>query len=484
MVPRDNGLAPRPGEAPSEAGAPASRQRRRKRLPRWFGLIQLGLGFHAARVLFDLFAVLGTLGLVCYAAVAQDGFSHDAARVGVWVVYGAVAAACALALVGSGLCLLGGAAAQAWWPLFASAALQALTPPVFVCLHLASLPKGFGLLPPLAAWVLFMLFLRQLACGLNRRDLADEALALLTRGLALLVAAPLLLVLLAQVAVLLAFTHSGQGLATLLVVVCGGVLVTQAVFLVHLSFSLLAYFGTIREVICARLEKKERTADSPQGETASGPDGAHEALGSTAPAPPADGAGALPLSSNPVKACPECGEPLRVFEDGSSEPCALCDRAGSPRETSAEGGRKRRRKKRPDEVTEEYTPNRPRRGASSMLPLALVVFAACAWAALASLPWTSPGGKRGLLLIACGALTLMVAIPWALWQAREDGLEPIGFPVGVGGALNVLHFVMMMVSTPVVIVWHLLSNPTVAAPPALVFFIGVGMITTGLFLPQ
>jgi hypothetical protein len=251
--------------AEDEPGPDAPRRKRKRRrepLPPGLGKVQLGLGFHYARLVLTLLAVLVVMGLACYALTARARPDDRGLFVGGLVALAILMLAAGLGVAGSVLCLWVGRESRAWGFIFASLLLDVLTPPLAVYLHLAALPPLFGWVVQFVAWLLFMLFLRRLARYVDRPGEANEVMALITRGVLLLVGAPLLLVLLGQFAVIYSFAGSPAA-ARMLLVISLVIVVVQFIFLVKLLFSILGNIQTLRAAIASQLVRREPENEEP-----------------------------------------------------------------------------------------------------------------------------------------------------------------------------------------------------------------------------
>jgi hypothetical protein len=233
-----------------EPAAPRQ-QRRREPLPAGLGRVQIGLGFHYARLVLALLAVLVLMALTGYGVATGARADDPGLIVGGMAAAATVLLAAALGLVGSVLCLWVGRPSRAWGLIFASLLLDVLSLPLVVYLHLAELPPLPGWAVEFVSWVFFMLFLRRLAVYIDRPGEANELMALITRGVALLVAVPLFLVLLGQ----FAFLYGTFSVATARLILMAGalVLVVQFIFLVKLFFSIMGNIQTLRAAIASRL---------------------------------------------------------------------------------------------------------------------------------------------------------------------------------------------------------------------------------------
>jgi hypothetical protein len=243
--------------AGAEEGSDAeARPRKRKRhapLPAGLATVRVGLGLHYARLVLTLLTFLALMGLVCYAAMTRAQVQDRGVAVGALATIAVGLLAALLGVVGSILCLWVGRASRARGFILASLVLDALTVAVAAWARAAALPDLLAWVPAFASWILFMLFLRRLALYLDRPGEADECMALITRGVALLVAVPLLLFLLAQVAILWGFLARNVSALFLLGAVSVLIVILQFIFLVKLFFSILGNIQTLRAAIASRL---------------------------------------------------------------------------------------------------------------------------------------------------------------------------------------------------------------------------------------
>jgi hypothetical protein len=249
---------------PEEAGPdspPRKRNRRREPLPAGLARVQLGLGFHYARLVLTLLAILVLMGLMCYGVTVKPGAGDPGLIVGGLATLGLVLLAAVLGILGSVLCLWVGRASGAWGFVFTSLLLDGLTLPLAAYLQIVSLPPLIGWVVQFVSWILFMLFLGRLARYLDRPGEANELMALITWGVALLVGVPLLLVLLAQIVFLSAAFGSPSALVFLMI--STAVLAVQFIFLVKLFFRILGNIQTLRATIASRLPQSGRENEEP-----------------------------------------------------------------------------------------------------------------------------------------------------------------------------------------------------------------------------
>jgi hypothetical protein len=238
------------------------RNPRREALPAGFARVRQGLGFHYARLVLTLLGGLVVMGLLCYGWTVKPRPDDPILAGGGWAALGIVSLAALVGLAGSVLCLWVGRVSRAWWFIFLSLLLDVLTLPVAAYLQVADLPVVLAWAVEFVSWILFMLFLRRLALHIDRPSEADEVMRLITRGVALLVAVPLFLVLLAQFAILYAF--AGSQAAHVLLVVSWGIVIVQVLLLIQLVFSILGNLQTLRETIAIRLPAREQEKEEPQ----------------------------------------------------------------------------------------------------------------------------------------------------------------------------------------------------------------------------
>jgi hypothetical protein len=242
-----------------QAGGPdalGARQTGRRELPAGFSVVQRGLGFHYARLVLTLLALLVLMGLVCYGATTKARADDEGLWIGGLAALGIVVLAALFGLVGSLLCLWVSGDSPAWWLIFLSLLLDVLTLPLAVYLQMAGRPPLLGWVVAFVSWLLFMLFLCRLARGIDRPGEANELMALITRGVALLVGVPLLLVLLTQVAILYALVSIAT--AQLVLMISLVILVVQIIFVIKLLFSILGNIQTLRAAIITRLPGRGR----------------------------------------------------------------------------------------------------------------------------------------------------------------------------------------------------------------------------------
>jgi hypothetical protein len=244
-------------EEPGPNAPRRMRKRGREQLPAGLGKVQLGLGFHYARLVLTLLAVLVMLGLLCYGVTVRPRPDDLGLVIVGLAAVGIAQLAAGLGLVGSVLCLWVGRGSRAWWFIFASLLLDGLTLPLVIYLQIAALPPLIAWVVEFVSWLLFMLFLRQLALDVDRPDEADEVMALIIRGVALLVGVPLLLVLLALFAFL--YGTFSKATARWILAVSVLILVVWFILVIKLFFSVLGNIQTLRATITSRLPGKEAT---------------------------------------------------------------------------------------------------------------------------------------------------------------------------------------------------------------------------------
>ncbi len=250
--------------AEEEAELVVPRRKRKGRpepLPAGLGKVQLGLGFHYARLVLTLLAVLGIMGLLAYGMIFKPKADEPGLLIGGLVALGIVLLAAVLGLAGSVLCLWVGRPSRAWGLIFTSLVLDVLTVPLVVYQQIAAFPPFFAWGVEFVSWILFMLFLRRLAAYVDRPGEANEVMALITRGVALLVGVPLLLILLAQVAFLSAL--QSDALAGVILGISGLIIFVQIILLILLFISILGNIQTLRGAIASRLPEREREKEEP-----------------------------------------------------------------------------------------------------------------------------------------------------------------------------------------------------------------------------
>lgn len=250
-----------PVEEEGDPAPPRRKRRGRELLPAGFGKVKLGLTLHYARLVLTLVGLLVFMGVVCYAGATRARAGDPGVTFGGLAAGGVCLLAALLGMIGSFLCLWVGRASRAWGFIFVSLLLDVLTLPVAAWLQVSGLPPLLAWVPAFFSWIFFMLFLRRLALYLDRPGEANECMALITRGVALLVGVPLLLVLLAQVAFLYGALARDPSVLFLLGAVSVVILIVQFVFLVKLFFSILGTIQTLRAAITNRLPRRERAKD-------------------------------------------------------------------------------------------------------------------------------------------------------------------------------------------------------------------------------
>jgi hypothetical protein len=206
---------------------PGDRPRKKRRRPRageeraprvnTRGLeqVNLGLGFHYARIVIVLFGLLAMIAIMFAlgamgaraAEAAKAGRTPNLAGLGVAVVLALIVSiavnfvAPALGLVGSILCAFAPPQSEAKGFILASLVLDLLALPLAIVLQFVRFIPAFqgvaalGAIPSFfmgfIAWALFMLFLKQLCSYLGEQTMAEEATAILGQGILILVVAPI-----------------------------------------------------------------------------------------------------------------------------------------------------------------------------------------------------------------------------------------------------------------------------------------------------
>jgi hypothetical protein len=180
--------------------------------------VNLGLGFHYARIAVMLAGVallfvglaVGTFVAVVGSAQARQGHVSKGTIVSVglvWLVFALVGftfrfVTPLLGLAGSSLCMWVPLHTGAWGCMLASLILDAVATLVSLLLLLPGLvssSEGAALaalpafLLSLAAWVLFVIALYRLSVYLKEEKMAEEAVQILQRGIAILILTPLVL---------------------------------------------------------------------------------------------------------------------------------------------------------------------------------------------------------------------------------------------------------------------------------------------------
>jgi hypothetical protein len=236
-------VKPRPRKR-ARAPGPEHGQTREEKL----SLVNLGLGFHYARLVVILVCIL--LWMVMFLVMASGGSLGLVLFLEIVYFVGTGAVAPVLALTGSILCQWtpGESGSRHWIVLSLTLdCLQFLLIPIF---FLAQVGLGgvfalmlFGFLFFVASWVFFMIFLSTLAHFLDQPGIGNEATRLMVKGLALLGGFIMMLVLmfaLIQVALLpVAF------LTLILMLV-------WFVAYINFLFELLNLIGSLRQVIASR----------------------------------------------------------------------------------------------------------------------------------------------------------------------------------------------------------------------------------------
>ncbi len=226
-----------------EAEERRHQRKRRRHRERRQGLekVNLGLGFHYARLVLLLVTLIGQLLVGAVAGVAV-GNPNLVPVVGVLTVLLLVSAGvqALLGIVGSIFCLAVPTASGARGIILISMVLDVLALPLGVVMFLLDFPDVLGMLMGLVSWILFMVFLSRLAAFVREGVLSQTCMELLWHGLILFLAAPLGLVVV------------GFGLRFL---PCIGPLIFLAlllgyiVYLIKFLFMILEAIGSLRQVI-------------------------------------------------------------------------------------------------------------------------------------------------------------------------------------------------------------------------------------------
>jgi hypothetical protein len=235
-------------------------------------MVNVGLGFHSARIILYFFFIL--LASALLAALSKEWTSNSTSQarprlvedvvlgtnptpkssmlesvvnVCGMIAIGLVFLHTALGIAGSILCLWVPRESKSQGFMVASMVLDLSGLGVAILLTLAGLPPVISGPLGLVAWILFMLYLRNLAFYLDANDCADLARGIIFQGVALLFAPPLVLILFGLMSNL-----SGQS----------GLFVCLSIFLVigwiilaiRFLNVLLDFIGTLRSVIRQKLE--------------------------------------------------------------------------------------------------------------------------------------------------------------------------------------------------------------------------------------
>jgi hypothetical protein len=218
-------------------------------------LVNLGLGFHYARLVVQLLVIV--VSIFGQIAVSMTLAAAPATALGLAIVVGFALITLNLAmgllgLIGSALCM--------WVPprggrvlIVISGALDAPQLPLAVLSFFVPM-AGLGfhglmllcVLMELAAWILFMLFLRRLCLLLGEEMMAREATRLLIKGIVLMVAPIPFAILLYLVAGAVPFLMCVLALA-----VFAGV-IYWIVLIIKFIFEELELIGSMRQVIVSR----------------------------------------------------------------------------------------------------------------------------------------------------------------------------------------------------------------------------------------
>jgi hypothetical protein len=206
--------------------------------------VNLGLGFHYARLVLFLLTTVLLVGLsVGVALVPRSPIVRVLVVIGSLVTLGLFFLVPVLGLIGSILCLWVPKASKAKGLILASVALDVAAIPIGLVVQMRGLPSLLVAPMGLASWVLFMLFLRRLASYLKQQPVAAEALALLWWGLLLVVLPPVVLLLLSLVL---------RFLPWLSIIALPVGLIAWVVLAIKFLIRLLALIGTLRQLILSR----------------------------------------------------------------------------------------------------------------------------------------------------------------------------------------------------------------------------------------
>jgi hypothetical protein len=236
---------------------PATRapKRRKERLPIGFGKVRHGLGFHSVRVALQLLAFFALMVLIGYSLVKKPQAADGVLVLGAGVVIGSAVMAGLVGIVGSILGLWASGASWARLFLLVSLVLDLSALPVVAYLRHAGIPPQLVWIVSFASWVFFMLFLHRLAQFIDEPGAADDVGSLITGGVALFVAVPLLLLLLGLFASL---TGTGGLIQTL----CLGIIALQSYYLIVWTIKFFEILQTLRAAIAKRLPSTTRESSS------------------------------------------------------------------------------------------------------------------------------------------------------------------------------------------------------------------------------
>lgn len=250
------------GDSPAFAQLVEPRARRRRPRERLnvqdrlqgLSVVNVGLGFHYARLLVYLVSILiwmATILIAGLSGAAQSGDTLGLLRfLEVVLIIGMLIVTPLLGLAGSILCLWvpGGSGARPWISL--ALALDTVLFPLAVVRTLAGLGPtavlvlmSVSFLLILAAFVFFMIFLSTLAEYLDQPGLSQEAHHLLFKGIALPVAFLMLVVL------LYALMHVSPQLFGIPGVI---LLIIWLVVYLNFLFELLNLISSLRQVLATR----------------------------------------------------------------------------------------------------------------------------------------------------------------------------------------------------------------------------------------
>jgi hypothetical protein len=236
------------------SSAPARQRQHRTSL----AVVRVGLGFHQARMLLYLLGGVLLVLVTAFSAPTKGQQPGPLFLLLFFAALGLLGLQMVLGMVGSVLCFSVPAEARARGYIVASFLLDVAAIPLGVFIGVAGLPPLVGAPLGVFGWVLFMLFMRNLADYLDLRDSTREAVAIIRHFLLYIVLPPLVIVLVLMWGVLgtaLATTvpttspPTPATIPTLALVILPGIGLFWVFCVVRFFFILFAFIGGVRDGI-------------------------------------------------------------------------------------------------------------------------------------------------------------------------------------------------------------------------------------------
>jgi hypothetical protein len=207
-------------------------------------LIQLGLGFHYAGLVIVLVCMVVSLLMPLLMLSGAGLYLVGVLNILMFIAYLAVPG---LWMAGSVLCLFVPPKSGAFPLILASVILNGVAIASLLVLWILLGPLAvLGVFASLAAWVCFMLFLRNLATYLREHGCADEAMQLLYLGIGLIVA----IVVFVGLLFVLAMPMQSPPWLLMILALVGGI--TLLVFEIKFLLRNLGLIGTLRQTVASR----------------------------------------------------------------------------------------------------------------------------------------------------------------------------------------------------------------------------------------